>query len=155
MNTRGIKVSIGLIIILHRELLSVFSKHYSLEIKTLTVFQLYGFGNYEEELPNLKGFIAEVTGQWINGKYIYNKIREIEKGNNKSINLKRDYLSLLIISTGYENYSEYLKKSPYITKNIRELEGTNLNETPNNVDTLYYIGYYVEDRQYYINIDII
>jgi hypothetical protein len=38
---------------LHKELLVVF-QHYSVEIKTLTVFQLYGFGNYDDKLPNLK-----------------------------------------------------------------------------------------------------
>jgi len=150
MNTRGIKVSKGLIICLHEELLSVFSKHYSLEIKTLTVFQRYGFGNYDEKRPSLKGFITEITGQWINGKYLYNKIREVDRGNSKYIKLRRDYLSLLISTAGYTNYDQYINNSPFINTDIREEEGSNFNEISNDIDTLYYVGYYVEDRQYYI-----
>lgn len=150
MNTRGIKVSNGLILALHEELLSVFSKHYGLKIKTLTVFQLYGFGDYIEDAPSLKNFIKEITHQLINGKYIYNKIREIDKGNSKYVRLRRDYLSLLILSVGYENYTQYINKSPYISSQIREEEGSNFDETSNNIDALYYVGYYVEDRQYYI-----
>jgi hypothetical protein len=61
-----------------------FSEHYSVEIKTLTVFQLYGFGNYDDKLPNLKTIIDK-TGKWINGKYLYNKIKDIDKGNSKKI----------------------------------------------------------------------
>ncbi|MFC4636024.1 hypothetical protein ACFO3O_19095 [Dokdonia ponticola] len=121
-----------------------------MEIKTLTVFQLYGFGDYDEHCPSLKNYIMEITNQLINGKYIYNKIREIDKGNSKYVRLRRDYLSLLILSAGYENYTQYINKSPYISSQIREEEGSNFDETSTNIDALYYVGYYVEDRQYYI-----
>ncbi|WP_340202134.1 hypothetical protein [Ascidiimonas sp. W6] len=150
MNTRGIQVSNGLIIGLHNELLAIFSKHYSIEIKTLTVFQLYGFGDYDEKRPSLKGFITEITGQWINGKYLYNKIREVDRGNSKYIKLRRDYLSLLILTAGYSNYTQYITNSPFINAAIREEEGSNFNDSSNDIDALYYVGYYVEDRQYYI-----
>lgn len=51
-----------------KELLNVFSDYYSVELKTFTVFQLYGFENYEEELPSLKKFIIEkqVSGLMVN-----------------------------------------------------------------------------------------
>lgn len=150
MNIRGIQVSNNLILGLYDELLDIFSKQYSIEIKTLTVFQLYGFGNYNEERPSLKGFITERTGQWINGKYLYNKIREIDKGNSKYLKLRRDYLSLLILTAGYDSYSEYLNNSPFISAEIREEEGRNLDKVSSNIDALYYVGYYVENRQYYI-----
>lgn len=150
MNIRGIQVSNGFLISLHSELLAVFSKHYSIEIKTLTVFQLYGFGNYDEDKPNLKKLITEKTGKWINGKYIYNKVREIEKGNSQYVKMRRDYLSLLIIAVGYDNYNHYLKDSPYINSNIRETEASHIDDDSKDSGSLYYIGYYVEDRQYYI-----
>lgn len=150
MNIRGIQVSNGLILGLHKELLSIFSKHYGIEIKTLTVFQLYGFGNYDENRPSLKKYIMEKTHQSINGKYIYNKIREVDKGNSKYIRLRRDYLSLLIQSVGYDSYTQYINESPFISADIRKEEGSNFNETSNDTDALYYVGYYVEDRQYYI-----
>jgi hypothetical protein len=151
MNTKGISVSNGLILALHKELLSVFSKHYNIKTKTLTVFQLYGFGDYSEKRPSLKGFITEITGQWINGKYLYNKIREVERGNSKYIKLRRDYLSLLILTAGYDNYTQYINNSPFISVDIQKEEGSNFNEAAEkDIDALYYVGYYVEDRQYYI-----
>lgn len=150
MGLRGIQLSNGFIIGLHRELLVDFSKHYAVEIKTLTVFQLYGFGNYDEKKPNLKGFIVEKTNKWINGKYLYNKIREIEKGNSEYIKMRRDYLSLLIITAGHDNYKEYLQDSHYISDAIREIEREHIEEDSNTENTLYYIGYYVEDQQYFV-----
>lgn len=149
MSKRGIHVSNEFLLALHKELLDVFSDYYSVELKTFTVFQLYGFENYEEELPSLKKFIIEKTGKWINGKYLYNKKREIEKGSHKFINLRRDYLSLLIDAIGYKDYSDFLKGSPYITSDARLQEETN-KSTSDTIETLYYIGYYVEDRHYYI-----
>lgn len=150
MNTRGIELSNGFLIGLHKEMLSNFSKHYSIQIKTLTVFQLYGFGSYNEDKPNLKEFIIEKTGKWINGKYLYNKVREVEKGNSKTVKMRRDYLSLLIMAVGYDNYNQYLNDSPFIDSNIRDTEKSNYHKTSNDADSIYYVGYYVEDRQYYI-----
>lgn len=150
MNVRGIKVTHNLLLSLHKELLEQLSEHYTIKTKTLTVFQLYGFGSYDEKRPNLKTFIAERTGQWINGKYLYNKIREIEKGSSKDIRLRRDYLSLLILAAGYDNYTEYLNNSPYISEETKKEEVDNYKESTPDEDTQYYIGYYVEDKQYFI-----
>jgi hypothetical protein len=150
MNLGGIRVTNEFMQSLHTELLALFSKHYGIEIKILTVFQLYGFGNFNEKEPNLKSFITEVTGKWINGKYLYNKIREIEQGNTNSIKLRKDYLSILIVAVGYNNYSEYLKKSPYLSSDIREKEEHSFDDNSNSAEALYYVGYYVEDKQYYI-----
>ncbi|TXD51393.1 MULTISPECIES: hypothetical protein [unclassified Polaribacter] len=150
MNVRGIQLSNGFIESLHNELLMTFSKHYEIELKTLTVFQLYGFGNYNDQQPNLKGFIIEKTTKWINGKYIYNKVREVEKGNRKNVKMRRDYLSLLIIAVGYDNYKQYLKESLYISDATREIEGENIEDNSTNENTLYYVGYYVENEQYFI-----
>ncbi len=149
MSTRGMQVSSDLFIALHKEILVAFSKHYSIELKTLTVFQLYGFGNYEEDDPSLKKFILEKTGKWINGKYLYNKKRELDKGHQKFLKVRRDYLSLLILAIGYKDYGDFLKGSPYITSDARKIEEKNY-ALSDDSDTLYYIGYYVEDRQYYI-----
>ncbi|PQJ81453.1 hypothetical protein [Polaribacter glomeratus] len=150
MNVRGIQLSNGFIESLHNELLVTFSKHYGVELKTLTVFQLYGFGNFNEKEPNLKGFIIEKTTKWINGKYIYNKVREVQKGNSKNVKMRRDYLSLLIIAAGYDNYKQYLKESLYISDATREAEGGNIEDDSTNENALYYVGYYVENEQYFI-----
>lgn len=150
MNMRGINISTDFLLSLHNELLIVFSKHYSIEIKMLTVFQLYGFGNYDENQPNLKNFIIEKTGKWINGKYLYNKTKDIDKGHSNHIKARREYLLLLINAAGYKDYEDYLKNSPHISSEIRITEETNINKDAASDEILYYVGYYVEDRQYYI-----
>lgn len=150
MNAKGIQVSNELFLSLHKELLVVFAQHYTIEIKILTVFQLYGFSTYDEGRPNIRGFISEVAGQQINGKYIYNKIREIEKENSKYIRLRKDYLSVLILAIGYEDYGHYLKNSTYISDQVRQEENNHFEETDKAIEALYYVGYYVIDKQLYI-----
>jgi hypothetical protein len=150
MSIRGIELSHNFYIGLHKELLDKFSKHNSIKLKTLTVFQLYGFGNYEEELPNLKTFITQKTGKWINGKYLYNKRREIEASHKTKIKIKKDYLSILITAAGYKDYNDYVQNSSYISQDVREVEQGILEGSIKDDQVLYYVGYYVEDRQYYI-----
>ncbi|WP_417444092.1 hypothetical protein [Joostella sp.] len=150
MSIRGIELSNNFYLGLHRELLDLFSKYNSIEIKTLTVFQLYGFGNHEEKKPNLKSFIMERTGKWINGKYLYNKRREIDLSLKTKIKIKRDYLSILIIAAGYKDYNDYLQNSIYISADVREVEQGILEGSINDDHVWYYVGYYVEDRRYYI-----
>lgn len=150
MSTRGIELSNNFYIGLHEELLELFSKHYSIEVKTLTVFQLYGFGNYDEDKANLKAYITERTGKWINGKYLYNKRREIDSGHKTKIKIRRDYLSILITAAGYKDYNDYLQNSIYISADVREVEQGVLEGSIKDDQVLYYVGYYVEDRRYYI-----
>jgi len=150
MSIRGIELSHNFYIGLHKELLDIFSKHNSIELKTLTVFQLYGFGNYEEELPNLKSFITKKTGKWISGKYLYNKIREIEASHKTKIKIRREYLAILITTAGYKNYNDYVQNSSYISQDVREVEQGILEGSIKDDQVLYYVAYYVEDRRYYI-----
>ncbi len=150
MNIRGIELSHKFFLGLHKELLALFSRHHSIEIKTLTVFQLYGFGNYEEDKPNLKSFITERTGKWINGKYLYNKKREIDNTHKAKIKIRRDYLSILVSAAGYKNYNDYLQNSGYISPDVREVEQAIIEGSRQDENVLYYVGYYVEDRRYYI-----
>jgi len=150
MKTRGIELTNNFYLGLHKELLQLFSKHYSIELKTLTVFQLYGFGNYDEPKPNLKGYITEKTGQWINGKYLYNKKREIDSGHKAKVKIRKDYLAILITAAGYKDYKDYLQNSGYISADVREVEEAILEGSIQDEHVLYYVGYYVEDRRYYI-----
>ncbi len=150
MITRGIELSNNFFLGLHKELLQLFAKHNTIEIKTLTVFQLYGFGNYDEKRANLKNFITERTGQWINGKYLYNQKREIDAGHKKKVKIRRDYLTILITAAGYKDYNDYLQNSSFISADVREVEQGILEGSIQDEHVLYYVGYYVEDRRYYI-----
>ena len=42
--------------------------------------QLYGFGNYDLEKPNLKDELETLLKGYVNGKYLYNKYREATSG---------------------------------------------------------------------------
>ena len=42
--------------------------------------QLYGYGNFRPELPNLKSDLEEIGNDFINGKYLYDKERDFHKG---------------------------------------------------------------------------
>ncbi|TXD82676.1 hypothetical protein ESY86_12895 [Subsaximicrobium wynnwilliamsii] len=150
MSKRGIELSNNFYLGLHKELLQLFYKHNSIEIKSLTVFQLYGFGNYDEGSANLKSFITEKTGKWINGKYLYNKKREIDASHKTKIKIRRDYLTILVTAAGYQGYNDYLQNSTYISADVREVEQAILQGSVKNEHVLYYVGYYVEDRRYYI-----
>lgn len=150
MNVRGIELSNNFFLGLHKELLELFAKENSLELKTLTIFQLYGFGNYNEEEPNLKGFITKRTRNWINGKYLYNKRREIDSGHKAKVKIRRDYLTILITAAGYKDYNDYLQNSIYVSADVREVEQAIIEGSRQDENVLYYVGYYVEDRRYYI-----
>ena len=43
-------------------------------------FQLFGYGSFDEEKPNLKSDFEAIGSEFINGKYLYDKLRECEKG---------------------------------------------------------------------------
>jgi hypothetical protein len=42
--------------------------------------QLYGFGSYTSEKPNLKSDLEQILKGYVNGKYLYNKHRESQLG---------------------------------------------------------------------------
>ena len=45
-----------------------------------SVSQIYGFAGYDEHLPSLKAALYKVSGLSVNGKYIYDKKRELTSG---------------------------------------------------------------------------
>lgn len=147
---RGIRLSTTLLNCLFDELIAVFSKHHDVDIKTLKVFQLFGFGKYDEDQPNLRAFIHQSTGESINGKYLYNKIKQQENNPSKTIHITRDYLSILIKAINYQSYRDFIQKSPYVTEEIRHHEENLLSNNIDYGNVLYYVGYYVEDKNYFI-----
>lgn len=147
---RGIKISTEIFECIFTELMDSFSSVYNVNVKALKVSQLYGFGTYNESIPNIRKFIFETTKQPINGKYLYNKRKQIETSATKSINITRDYLSILLKSIKYDSYSDYLARSGYITPEIKSKLETVVDNRIEYDDTLYYIGYYVEDKNYFI-----
>ena len=70
--SKGIQITNGLFLCMLKELENKFLNEFKADINQFTVFQLYGFGNYDESAPNLKKYIHKITGNLVNGKYLYN-----------------------------------------------------------------------------------
>ena len=147
---RGIRLSTNLLDCLYRELISEFSKHHNLDIKTLKVFQLYGFGQYNEAEANVRQFIYERTNESVNGKYLYTKIKLLESSPAKTIHITRDYLAILIKAVGYRSYKDFIDTSDFVSDEMRREEENQIDNSIDYDNTLYYVGYYVEDKNYFI-----
>jgi len=101
--------------------------------------QLYGFGNYDLEKPNLKNELETILKGYVNGKYLYNKYREAASGK-PIIKISREYQSLFFKYIDYKNIFEYIGSDLFSLeeKNKQLLLLTNI-ET---IDDHYYICYY-------------
>lgn len=113
------------------------SKH---KIKKLPkTFQFYGYGSFDASKPNLKADFESIGTQFINGKYLYDKSRDIEKGKF-FVKLNEYYKSILLLYIGYESFNDFFKEH-----NISDQENKNqraLIQEDNQDATYYYINYY-------------
>ena len=101
--------------------------------------QLYGFGNYDIEKPNLKNELETILKGYVNGKYLYNKYREAATGK-PIIKISREYQSLFFKYINYKNIFDYIESDLFSSEEKRKqlLLLTNI-ET---IDDHYYICYY-------------
>tara|TARA_B110001450_G_scaffold126635_1_gene119225 strand:+ start:239 stop:1471 length:1233 start_codon:yes stop_codon:yes gene_type:complete len=101
--------------------------------------QLYGFGNYDIEKPNLKNELETILKGYVNGKYLYNKYREAATGK-PIIKISREYQSLFFKYINYKNIFDYIESDLFSSEEKRKqlVLLTNI-ET---IDDHYYICYY-------------
>ena len=101
--------------------------------------QLYGFGNYDSEKPNLKDELETLLKGYVNGKYLYNKYREATTGK-PVIKISREYRSLFFKYLGYKNVFEYIESDLFtLEEKNKQLVLLNNIEA---IDDHYYICYY-------------
>jgi hypothetical protein len=101
--------------------------------------QLYGFGNYDPEKPNLKNDLELILRGYVNGKYLYNKDREASSGK-PVIKLSRDYKLLFFNYVGYKNIDEFIKSDLFSSK--QRVEQLELLEKGRTLEDYYYVCYY-------------
>jgi hypothetical protein len=107
--------------------------------------QLYGFGNYDTEKPNLKNDLELILRGYVNGKYLYNKYRETQSGK-PIIKISREYKSLFINYLGFKNLHEFIKTDIFnLNQKNKQLELLNKNSKQN--DYYYVCYYYGEDNK--------
>jgi len=102
-------------------------------------FQLYGYGVYNEDKPNLKNDFEQIGDDFVNGKYLYDKSREIFK-DKQVVKINEYYKSVILQYIGYNNLNQFLKDNP-----LSELENEkqlSLNKKNTKDETLYYLNYY-------------
>ena len=96
--------------ILFDEILKKFKTQYKDQAAVLgKVTQLYGFGNYNANLPSLGRELEKLTGGFINGKYLYDKQRELQMGK-PFIKLNGYYKIVLFQYIGYEGIVDFTKE---------------------------------------------
>ncbi len=103
------------------------------------VSQLYGYGAYDENSPNLKQHFEEIGLDSINGKYLYDKTREAYKGN-PTIKLSAYYKNIILAYLGYEDVDDFLENGN-LDEEDRKKQRLLL-KTNKTSRTTYYINYY-------------
>lgn len=103
------------------------------------VTQLYGFGNYNPNLPNLRKELEELTGGFINGKYLYDKSRELQMGK-PVLKLNGFYKIAPFQYIDYENIATFIDQA--ITDKAEQKRQRELIENKKVEQYHYYVSYH-------------
>lgn len=124
-------------IVLEKVLAKFKEKHQLLKLPK--AFQLYGYGAFDENEPNLKQDFEALGTEFINGKYLYDKSRQLEKGKS-TIKLNEFYKSTILLYLGYEDFEEFIATYK-LSENEIEKQLSLINNDETNA-TYYYLNYY-------------
>lgn len=102
-------------------------------------FQLYGYGAFNENKASLKSDFETLGSEFINGKYLYDKFREFEKGK-PLIKLNHYYKTIILLFLGYQDYEAFLLENK--TSDDEHDKQLTLLRTNDDDITYYYINYY-------------
>jgi len=103
------------------------------------VSQIYGFGGYDEDAPSLKSELQNISGEFVNGKYLYDKKREHVAGN-PIIKLNRPYKHLLFEYLGYQDIASFV--ADHIHDKNEKKKQLELVNSPLKSHTQYYVSYH-------------
>ena len=102
-------------------------------------YQLFGYGDYDESKPNLKQDFEAIGTEFINGKYLYDKSRELYKGK-PVIKLNKYYQSIVLLYMGYLDFQEFIEDYKLSENETDKQIGLISDESINK--TYYYLSYY-------------
>ncbi len=103
------------------------------------VSQVYGFAGYDENQVSLKSELQKLTDSFINGKYLYDKKRELSSGK-PFIKITKSYNYLLFEYLGYEDIYSFIEtKILDVNEKQKQLDLLNRNEKEQNH---YYVSYH-------------
>ena len=113
-------------------------------LKLPKAFQLYGYGAYDEHMPSLKTDFDDLGSEFINGKYLYDKARQLEKGK-PLIKINQYYRNILLLYLGYTDLKDFLKENK-VSKSEYEKQLALINIDSDTL-THYYINYYFGEEK--------
>ena len=116
------------------------------------ISQLYGFGNYNESLPNLRHDLEALSGDFINGKYLYDKGRELQLGK-PIIKLNGYYKTILFQYVGYTGIKEFTKLA--ITDAAEKEKQLELLSHSKEDTSYYYVGYHFGEYREIVKCQIV
>ena len=108
-------------------------------VKLPKALQLYGYGAYNDNKPSLKKDFEDIGSEFINGKYLYDKSREFEKGK-PIIKLNQHYKDIILLYLGYDDFKYFLED--HKTSSIEYEKQYDLIYRDNEDRTYYYLNYY-------------
>jgi len=125
--------------ILLDKILDKFKTKYKSQTAINRVSQLYGFGNYNVKLPNIGNELEDMTGAFINGKYLYDKRRELLIGK-PILKLNGYYKTVLFQYIGYNGIEDFIQHE--IADNLEKEKQLDLIYDSKADQILYYICYH-------------
>ncbi|WP_282122448.1 hypothetical protein [Algibacter mikhailovii] len=108
-------------------------------VKLPKAFQLYGYGAFDDDMPSLKHDFEAIGSEFINGKYLYDKSRELEKGKH-TIKLNQYYKDIILLYLGYEDIKMFLDENKLSSPEYEKQY--DLIYKDNDDLTYYYLNYY-------------
>lgn len=112
-------------------------KHRLLELPKS--MQFYGYGNFRPEHPNLKCDLEEISNDFINGKYLYDKERDFHKGK-PIIKLNSYYKAIVLQYVQIDSFESFFKSFQLDPE--KEKQQHSLLYHTRAQKTYYYLNYY-------------
>lgn len=131
---------------LHQELISKFQIKYEIDSNLIIDYQLYGFNNFNENLPSLKKMVDLENNLYLNGKYLYNKWR-LYKNGAKLIKLSREFSFAYFHTLGYKDVYDFLDRSEFINEKDKSNQYTIFEKKLISNDKEFYVGYYIGENK--------
>ncbi|WP_075590727.1 hypothetical protein [Labilibacter marinus] len=103
------------------------------------MFQLFGYGAFDETKPSIKSDFEKIGSDVINGKYLYDKYRDVEKGKS-SIKINEHYKNIILLYLGYNDIQQFINDNPISDYDI-DRQNSLIQDNKEDI-SFYYINYY-------------
>ncbi|MEP0985079.1 hypothetical protein [Ekhidna sp.] len=107
-------------------------------------YQLYGYGSYDPNKPSIRKDLEEISQEFVNGKYLYDKVRHLQLGR-PIIRLSNFYATLILAYLDYGSIEDFIEEMN-VGSAEREQQLELLNQNKSN-ESAYFLTYYFGEFQ--------